>query len=142
MVISIASDHGGYLCKQEIIKYLGELGHEVIDCGTNSLDSCDYPDFAKKAANLVADKTAERGIVICTTGEGVAITVNKIKGIRCGICYNDEVSYLIRAHNDCNMAAFGAKFFSVDDIKRWISIFLTTEFEGGRHIARVKKIGE
>ncbi len=142
MVISIASDHGGYLCKQEIIKYLSELGHEVIDCGTNSLDSCDYPDFAKKAANLVADKTAERGIVICTTGEGVAITVNKIKGIRCGLCYNDEVSHLIRAHNDCNMAAFGAKFFSVDDIKRWISIFLTTEFEGGRHIARVKKIGE
>ncbi len=142
MVISVASDHGGYLCKQEIIKYLVELGHEVIDCGTNSLDSCDYPDFAKKAANLVANKTAQRGIVICTTGEGVAITVNKIKGIRCGICYNDEVSYLIRAHNDCNMVAFGAKFFSIVDIKRWISIFLTTEFEGGRHIARVKKIEE
>lgn len=140
MIISIGSDHGGYNYKQEVIKYLEEKGHQVIDCGTNSTASCDYPDFAFKAAELVSLKKVDRGIVICTSGEGVCITANKLKGVRCGLCYNDEVSKLIRLHNDCNMVSFGAAFFSLDQIKMWIDNFLETEFEGGRHIARVNKI--
>ena len=140
MKISIGSDHGGYLYKQEIIKYLEELGHEVIDCGTYSLDSCDYPDFSYKAAELVSLGKVDRGIVICTSGEGVSIVANKLKGVRCGLVYNDEVSKLIRQHNDCNMVSFGAKFFPLEKIKEWVKNFLETKFEGGRHLNRVNKI--
>lgn len=140
MKISIGSDHGGFLYKEEVIKYLKSLGHEVIDCGTYSLDSCDYPDFAYKASLLVSNKEVDRGIVICTSGEGVCITANKQKGVRCGLIYNDEVSKLTRQHNDCNMVAFGAKFFTLEQVKKWIDNFLNTEFEGGRHLKRVNKI--
>ena len=140
MRISIGSDHGGYLYKQELIKYLETLGHEIIDCGTYSLDSCDYPDFAYQAALLVSNKEVERGIVICTSGEGVCITANKLKGVRCGLIYNEEVSKLIRQHNDCNMISIGAKFFDLDQIKKWTLNFLMTAFEGGRHEKRVQKI--
>ena len=140
MRISIGSDHGGYLYKEELISYLQELGHDVIDCGTYSLDSCDYPDFAYDCAKLVSENKVDRGIVVCTSGEGVCITANKVKGVRCGLCYNDEVSKLIRLHNNCNMIAFGAKFFPLEDIKRWTKNFLETEFEGGRHQNRVNKI--
>ncbi len=140
MRIALGSDHGGYLYKKELCAFLKEKGYEVIDCGTDSTDSCDYPDFAYAAASLIKDGKADRGIVVCTSGEGVAIAANKVKGIRCGLCYNDEVSYLIRRHNDCNMVAFSAKFFPLEDVKRWTTNFLETEFEGGRHIRRVNKI--
>lgn len=140
MRISIGSDHGGYLYKQELIKYLETLGHEIIDCGTYSLDSCDYPDFAYQAALLVSNNEVERGIVICTSGEGVCITANKLKGVRCGLIYNEEVSKLIRQHNDCNMISIGAKFFDLDQVKKWTLNFLMTAFEGGRHEKRVQKI--
>lgn len=140
MLISIASDHGGYVYKQEIIKFLEELGHQVIDCGTNSIESCDYPDFAYQAAILVSNHKVDRGVVICTSGEGVCITCNKVKGVRCGLCYNEEVSRLIRMHNDCNMIAFGAKYMALEDVKKWLHNFLNTEFEGGRHLNRVNKI--
>ena len=140
MKISIGSDHGGFNYKTAIIKHLQEAGHEVIDCGTNSLDSCDYPDFAYAAAKLVSDGECERGIVVCTSGEGVSITANKLKGVRCGLIYNDETSKLIRQHNDCNMCAFGARFFHLKDVLKWTDNFLKTEFEGGRHLNRVNKI--
>lgn len=140
MKISIGSDHGGFAYKQEVIKYLETKGYEVIDCGTYSLDSCDYPDFAYKAAKKVSDKEVERGIVICTSGEGVCITANKLKDVRCGLIYNEEVSLLTRQHNDCNMVAFGAKFMPLELVKKCIDNFLNIEFEGGRHINRVNKI--
>ena len=140
MKISIGSDHGGFLYKEEVIKMLKEEGYEVLDQGTYSLDSCDYPDFAYAAAKLVSEGTCERGIVICTSGEGVSITANKLKGVRCGLIYNEDTSHLIRQHNDCNMCAFGAKFFALEDVKRWVNNFLTTDFEGGRHQNRVNKI--
>ena len=140
MRISIGSDHGGFVYKEELVKYLKELGHEVIDCGTYSLDSCDYPDFAYEAASLVSKGEVERGIVVCTSGEGVCITANKLKGVRCGLIYNEEVSKLTRQHNNCNMVSFGAKFVSLDNVKAWTLNFLNTEFEGGRHEARVNKI--
>ncbi len=140
MKISIASDHAGYAYKQEIIKYLENKGHEMIDCGTNSLESCDYPIFARAAAKKVADKEAEFGILVCSSGEGIAIAANKVKGVRAGIAYNDDVARLIRQHNNANMISFGASFMKLEDVLRRIDIFLDTKFEGGRHERRVNEI--
>lgn len=141
MKISIACDHGGYNLKLDVISHLKELGHDVIDCGCNSLDSCDYPDFAHEAAKLVENGSCERGIVICTSGEGVSICANKHNGVRCGLIYNHEVAKLTRLHNNVNMIAIGAKFTPVEDALKYVDAFLETEFEGGRHIRRVEKIG-
>ena len=142
MKISIGSDHAGYAYKEEIKKYLSSKGYEVIDCGTNSLDSCDYPEFGKEAARKVASHEAEYGIVVCSSGEGISIAANKIKGIRCGLAYNDDVARLIRQHNNANMIGFGASFMKLEDVLRRIDIFLATPFEGGRHERRVNKIEE
>ena len=105
MKISIASDHGGFKYKEEIKKHLISKGYQVIDEGTNSLDSCNYAEFALKAAEDVANKRADFGVLVCSSGEGVAIAANKVKGVRCGIGYNDTVSKLLRGHNDANMIA-------------------------------------
>ena len=140
--IAIGSDHGGVDQKDEVVKYLKSKGYEVIDVGTNSHDSCHYPLFGAEVARKVANKQADFGIVICTSGEGIAIAANKIKGIRCGIGYNDEVSRLMRQHNDANVISFGAKFMETKDVIRRIDIFLSTEFEGGRHQTRVDMISE
>ena len=142
MKISIGSDHAGYLYKEEIKKYLSKKGYEVIDCGTNSLESCDYPEFGIAAAKKVAKKEADYGIVICSSGIGISIAANKIKGIRCGLAYNDDVARLIRQHNNANMIGFGASFMELKDVIRRIDIFLSTPFEGGRHERRVNKIEE
>ena len=135
--VAVGSDHGGYEAKEELIKHLKNNGVEVFDCGTNSLDSCDYPIFGVEVAKNVANKVADYGVVICTSGEGIMMAANKVKGIRCGLGYNDEVSKLMRQHNDANMIAFGAKFMSAEEINKRVDIFLSTEFEGGRHQRRV-----
>lgn len=140
MKLAIGSDHGGFLAKEELKKFLIEKGYEIIDVGTNSQDSCDYPIFASKVANLVVDKSVDKGIVICTTGEGVCITANRYKGVRCGIAFNDDVAHLMVQHNDCNVIAFSAKFTSIEDIKNRTLIFLNEHFEGGRHQRRVDEI--
>ena len=140
MKIAIGSDHGGFLQKEEVIKHLKDNGYEVVDVGTNSLDSCHYPIFGAEVGKLVASKKCDFGIVICTSGEGIAIAANKIKGIRCGIAYNDEVAKLMRQHNDANVISFGAKFMETKDVIRRVDIFLTTPFEGGRHQDRVRII--
>lgn len=140
MKISIGSDHAGYLYKEEIKKYLQSKGIEIVDCGTYSLESCDYPIFGKKTAQLVADKECEFGILVCSSGEGIMISANKIKGIRCGLAYNDDVARLIRQHNNANMIAFGANFMELQDVLRRIDIFLNSSFEGGRHLRRVNEI--
>ena len=140
MKISIGSDHAGYAYKEEIKEYLSKKGFEMIDVGTNSTDSCDYPDFGKEAAKKVASGEATYGIVVCSSGEGISIAANKIKGVRCGLAYNDDVARLIRQHNDANMIGFGASFMSLEDVLKRIDIFLTTPFEGGRHERRVNKI--
>ena len=137
--ISIGSDHGGLAYKEEIKKHLAGK-YEVIDVGTNSLDSCHYPEFGIKAAKLVASGECAFGIVVCTSGEGIMMAANKVKGVRCGIGYNDEVSSLMRQHNDANMIAFGQKFMAREDVLRRIDIFLSTKFEGGRHATRVQMI--
>ena len=142
MKISIGSDHAGYVYKEEIKKHLSKKGYETIDCGTYSLNSCDYPEFGKEAARKVASGEAQYGIVVCSSGEGISIAANKIKGIRCGLAYNDDVARLIRQHNNANMIGFGASFMALEDVLKRIDIFLETPFEGGRHERRVNKIEE
>lgn len=140
MRISIGSDHAGFAYKEEVKKYLTQKGYEVIDVGTTSLDSCDYPIFGRAAAELVANGQAQFGIVICSSGEGIMMTANKVKGVRCGLAYNDDVARLIRQHNNANMIAFGANFMKLEDVLKRIDIFLATDFEGGRHERRVLEI--
>ena len=140
MKLSLGCDHGGYLLKEELKSYLIKNGHEVIDVGTNSLESCNYPIFAREAAELVAKKECELGIVVCTSGEGVMMTANKVKGVRCGLAYNNEVCALMREHNDANMISIGAKYTPLETAIEYINIFLSSEFEGGRHTKRVELI--
>ena len=142
MKIAIGSDHGGFELKEAIIKHLEKKGHKVFDYGTNSTDSCNYPLYGASVAKSVMSGESDYGIVICTSGEGICIAANKIKGVRCGIGYNDEVSKLMRMHNDANVISFGAKFMATEDVIRRIDLFLSTEFEGGRHQTRVDMISD
>jgi len=140
MKLSLGCDHGGFVAKEEVKKHLLSLGYEVEDVGTYSLESTNYANFGIKAAELVSNGTCKYGVLICSSGEGISIAANKVKGIRCGIAYNDDVAVLIRQHNNCNMVAFGAKFMETKDIIRRVDIFLQTEFEAGRHCVRVDTI--
>lgn len=137
--ISLGSDHGGFIYKEAIKKHL-EGKYEVIDVGTFSEDSCHYPEFGIKAAKLVSSGECTFGILVCTSGEGIMMSANKVKGVRCGIGYNDDVSMLMRLHNNANMIAFGQKFMELEDVLRRVDIFLSTKFEGGRHATRVQMI--
>ena len=142
MKIALGSDHGGYKLKESIKKYLIDNGYEVIDHGTYSLESCDYPIFGLAVAKSVSKKDADYGVVVCTSGEGIMMAANKVKGVRCGLAYNDEVAKLMRQHNDANVIAFGAAFMEEKDVLNRINIFLNTPFEGGRHERRVNEIIE
>ena len=123
MKIALGCDHGGYDLKQHVIKVLEGLGHEIEDFGCHSKESCDYPDFGAAAARAVAEGSCDRGIVICTTGIGISIAANKVQG-----------------HNDANMMAIGAGFTGLNMAERMVEVFLSTEFEGGRHARRVEKM--
>ncbi len=140
MKIAIACDHGGLQLKNAIIKYLTESGYEVRDFGTNTQDSCDYPDFGKLAANAVSVGECERGIVVCTTGIGMSMVANKVKGVRCALCTSVDMAVMMRRHNNANMIALGQKYVTVKLAKVIVDAFLNTEFEGGRHEVRVNKI--
>lgn len=142
MKIALGSDHGGYDYKQAILAHLLKEGYQVIDCGTFSKESCDYPQFAFAAAQKVSTKEADYGILICTTGEGIMMAANKVEHVRCSIGYNDEVTILSRQHNNANMIAFGQKFMALEDVIRRVDLFLKTEFEGGRHANRVNLINQ
>ncbi|MDD3164525.1 MAG: ribose 5-phosphate isomerase B [Oscillospiraceae bacterium] len=140
MKLSIGCDHGGYALKETVKQYLLDHGHEVVDCGTNSTDSCDYPEFAAAAANAVASGACDRGIVICTTGIGVSICANKVRGIRCALCGDLLSAEMTRRHNNANMLALGAGIVGQNLALRIVEVFLATEFEGGRHQRRIDKI--
>lgn len=140
MKIAIACDHGAYALKEAVKTHLTELGHEVRDFGTHSTESCDYPDFAGPAALAVAGGECERGIVLCTTGIGVSITANKVKGIRCALLHDLLSAKMTRRHNDTNMMAMGAAITGEKLALEIVDTWLTTEFEGGRHQRRVDKI--
>ena len=140
MKISLACDHGGLSLKLAVKQHLEALGHQVEDFGTHTRDSCDYSDFAAPAAQAVAKGQCERGIVICTTGIGVSITANKVKGIRCALLSDLMSARLTRQHNDANMMALGAGVVGEKLALEMVDLFLTTPFEGGRHARRVDKV--
>ncbi len=140
MKIVIANDHAAVELKQEVASYIEELGHEVINIGTDSHDSCNYPEYGKKAADMVASGQADLGVLICGTGVGISLAANKVKGIRCGVCSEATTARLIRQHNDANMIAFGARIVGPELAKDIVKAFLTAEFMGGRHATRVNMI--
>ena len=136
----MGSDHAGFSLKEHLKETLSASGHEVIDCGTYSTESCDYPDFGVAAAHLVSDGEAEYGIVVCMTGIGISISSNKVRGIRCALCSETVSAELTRRHNNANMLALGAAIVGQHMAERIAEVFLTTQFEGGRHARRVGKI--
>lgn len=141
MKVSIGCDHGGYDLKEEIKKHLIERGIEVVDVGCDRKERCDYPIYGREAALKVADKTCDKGIVICTTGIGISITANKVKGIRCALCSEPLSAKMTRLHNDANMLAMGAALIGINMAKEITDTFLDTPFSGNeRHQKRIDLI--
>lgn len=140
MKIAIASDHAGFEYKEAIRAWLVARGHEVKDFGTSSNEPVDYPDFIRPAAEAVARGEYARGIVLGGSGNGEAIAANKVRGIRCALCWNEDTAHLSRQHNDANVLSIGQRQISRELALRIVELFLTTAFEGGRHLARVLKI--
>ena len=143
MKVAIGSDHGGFALKETIVRHLKEQGITVEDFGTHSTESCDYPIFAKKAAEAVASGECEKGIVVCTTGIGVSMVANKVKGIRCAVCTDPTVARMTRLHNDANMIALGGGIIGELIATDIVDTFLNTPFsEEEKHIRRVGMIEE
>ena len=133
--LGMACDHAGYDMKEFLVGYLSSKGYEMVDFGTHSEESIDYPDFGHA---LAAD--VEQGVGLCGSGEGMAMTLNKHQGIRAGLCWSEEIAGLIRQHNDANVVVLPARFISNDEAIAIVDKFLSTDFEGGRHVRRVEKI--
>jgi ribose 5-phosphate isomerase B len=142
MRISIGNDHAGTECKKFILENLEKDGHELVNHGTDDPDSVDYPDFVHPVAKDVVSQKSDRGIVICGSGNGVAMTVNKYSDIRAALCWEVELAKLARLHNDANVLAIPARFVSRQLALDMVKVFLKTEFEGGRHCRRVDKISQ
>lgn len=140
MKIALACDHGGLNLKGKISAHLRERGYEVVDFGTYTADSCDYPDFALPAAEAVASGKCEKGVIVCSTGIGVSIVANKVPGVRCAHCHDSYCAEYTRLHNDSNVLALGEKVVGEGYALKIVDTFLDTEFEGGRHQRRVDKI--
>ena len=140
MTISIGNDHAGPEYKNAIVDYLESNGHIVINHGTDTFESVDYPDFGHPVAYDVESKKADLGIVICGSGNGIAMTVNKHQDIRAALCWTKEIAELARQHNDANIISIPARFTSIPQAIAMVETFLETPFEGGRHANRVKKI--
>ena len=138
--IVIGSDHAGFEYKEAIKLYLAKNNIEIIDVGTDSLDSCDYPDYAHAAAREIENGNVEYGILLCGSAIGVSVTANKHQQIRAALCWENEIAKLSRQHNNANMICLPSRFVSLDDALEMIHTFLTTDFEGGRHQKRVEKI--
>lgn len=140
MKISIASDHAGYKYKQLIKNYLEKKGFVVVDHGTFSSDSVDYPDFIKLAAKDISERSSDLGIGVCGSGIGVSIVANKFKGVRAALVVDEKMAELSRKHNDANFLALGERLLDEKNIFKILDAWLNTKFEGGRHVRRVKKI--
>ncbi len=140
MKISVGADHAGFELKEHIKKYLEKKGYEIIDEGTNSLESVDYPDFGKAVGQRVANKEAEYGVVVCGSGIGISIAANKVNGIRCARVDEPLSARLSRLHNDANVIALGGRLIGPTMAEEVIEEFLNTEFEGGRHSNRICKL--
>ena len=140
MRIAIASDHAGYDTKEALKAHLAGLGHEVEDLGCPSTESCDYPDYCIPAGEAVASGRCERGIVLGGSGNGEAIAANKVDGVRAAVITDDFTAEMARRHNDANLASFGARVLTEERIRRLVTVFLDTPFDGGRHLRRIGKI--
>ena len=140
MKVAIGADHGGFDAKEKLVTYLKNKGYAVADMGTNSAESVDYPDFAEKVCQEILQQKADFGVLICGTGIGISIAANRYVGIRAALLYNDETAALARQHNNANIAVFGGRMMSVEDMEKRLDIFLNTGFEGGRHLRRIEKI--
>lgn len=138
--IAVGGDHAGYTYKKELVSLLEQAGHSVKDFGPFSDASVDYPDFAHPVSDAVAKKEYDMGVLICGSANGVAMTANKHKDIRAAICWNEDLAALARQHNDANVLCIPARFLSLDDAKKITQKFISSQFEGGRHEGRVKKI--
>lgn len=140
MRIAIASDHAGFRYKERLRQLLGAVGHEVVDFGTDSTDPVDYPVFIRPAAEAVARGECERGIVLGGSGNGEAMVANRVKGVRCALCWNVESARLARAHNDSNVLSLGERLTSPEDLEAIVRTWLETPFDGGRHARRIAMI--
>lgn len=140
--IAIGSDHAGFAYKEKIKAMLLAEGHTVKDFGTNSDTSCDYPDYIRPVAEAVATGNFERGIVLGGSGNGEAIVANRVKGVRCGLCWNEQVAIWNRSHNDGNCLSLGQRTISEDEALKIVKVWLETAFEGGRHLTRITKIDQ
>ncbi len=140
--IALAADHAGYEEKEIIKKTLDELGVEYVDMGTDSSDSVDYPDYARKVAEAVSNGAFEQGLLVCGSGTGMAIAANKVKGVRAAVAWNEDIARLARQHNDANVLALPARFMSDDEAGKVLKAWFAADFEGGRHAKRVEKITE
>jgi ribose 5-phosphate isomerase B len=140
MRIALGSDHAGFEYKQRLKKFLEEEAYEVFDCGANSTEPTDYPEFAQKVARLLLQGVCQRGILICATGIGMSIAANRFAGIRAAICHEEYTAKMSRLHNDANIFCAGAKLIRYEDLQKLVKIWLNTPFEEGRHLKRLKKI--
>ena len=140
MKIAIGSDHAGFRYKQRIIQHLAGLRHEVRDLGTNSEESCDYPLFIRPVALAVASRECDRGIVLGGSGNGEAMAANRVAGVRCALCWDTRTAALAREHNDANMISIGQRMVSLETALEIVDVWLTTPFEGGRHVRRIRLI--
>src|SRR5919206_4593877 len=142
MRIALASDHAGYAEKERLKGLFAELGVEFEDLGTRSEESVDYPDYARKVAEQVAQGIVDQGVLVCGSGTGMAITANKVPGVRAAVAWSEETARLARQHNDANVLALGARTTPPADIPKIVRAWFSADFEGGRHAARVEKISE
>jgi ribose 5-phosphate isomerase B len=142
MRLSVASDHAGYELKEAVKKHLSLAGHDVVDFGTDSAESTDYPDYARPAARAVANGDVEKGVLVCGTGQGMVMTANKVRGVRAALAWTPEVARLSRQHNDANVLALPARFVSIEQGLEIVDAWLDSDFEGGRHVPRVEKMME
>ncbi|MEJ7848623.1 MAG: ribose 5-phosphate isomerase B [Pyrinomonadaceae bacterium] len=142
MKIALAADHAGYEEKEKLKQTLDEIGVEYDDLGTDSSDSVDYPDYARKVGEAVGRGDYEQGLLVCGSGTGMAITANKVHGVRAAVAWNEEIARLARQHNNANVLSIGARVTPEADIPKIVKAWFATDFEGGRHEGRVKKISE
>lgn len=140
--IAIGCDHAGYAYKESIKQFLEKAGYIVKDFGTHSLESVDYPDYVHPLAESIDKKENDYGVLICGSGNGVAMTANKYPNVRAALCWKKEIAALARQHNDANVICLPARFVSLDETQKMLTVFLTTSFEGGRHQKRVNKISK
>lgn len=142
MKIAIGADHAGFRLKEHVRDHLRAEGHEVVDVGTSSEESTDYPDYAKVVAQDVSEGKADRGVLVCSTGIGMSIAANKVPGVRAAVGASEDTVRLTRAHNNANVLTIGAKYTDPTSAERFVDIFLSTPFDGGRHERRLQKVAQ